>query len=243
MAADVSTTGNSNAANTSSGMKSTSSRVLTLIVAATRDLGIGRDGGLPWPQLKQEMGYFARITKRPSSSHSQNTVNAVVMGRKTWDSIPPKFRPLKGRLNLVVSRSMTSEKSDAGPDGPIVVSGIQQAMNVLDERSKSTSENAQSIGDVFIIGGSSIYDSALSLPQTKRVLLTKIKHPQYECDTFFPLDLDGEEAKEQGWRRKSWHHLVEFAGGEEAVGGKEVVAHEGHVKEGIVEWEYCLYER
>ena len=79
---------------------------LTLILAATPNLGIGNSGGLPWPQLKKEMGFFARVTKRTSPSTSTEGVkkmNAVLMGRKTWESIPPKFRPLKDRLNIVIT--------------------------------------------------------------------------------------------------------------------------------------------
>jgi len=209
-------------------------RTLTLIVAATKDLGIGRDGGLPWPQLKQEMGYFARVTKRPSPTQPK-TINAVVMGRKTWDSIPPKFRPLKGRLNVVISRSMKQETTASESDGPLIVSGIEEALEALDKRGEDDSKGIQTIGDVFIIGGSSVYDLAFSLPQTKRVLLTKIKKPDYTCDTFFPLDLDSEQAKEDGWQRKTWEELLRFAGGE--------ADNDEHVKEGEVEWEYCLYER
>lgn len=105
---------------------------LTLVLAATRSMGIGANGTLPWTGLKKEMAYFARVTKRlpphvyrllsalrlhsslmPEQA-SANAVNAVVMGRKTWDSIPPKFRPLKGRLNIVISRSASSQPLAGG---------------------------------------------------------------------------------------------------------------------------------
>ena len=73
----------------------------TLIVAATPEMGVGQSGTLPWPSIKAEMAYFARVTRRAPAQQ----VNAVVMGRRTWESIPPKFRPLKGRRNVVVSRN------------------------------------------------------------------------------------------------------------------------------------------
>ncbi len=73
---------------------------LTLIVAATISNGIGRNAGLPW-RLPQEMAYFARVT----SNAPEGTANAVVMGRNTWESIPIKFRPLKNRINVVISRN------------------------------------------------------------------------------------------------------------------------------------------
>ena len=72
-----------------------------LIVAACgKSLGIGLNGELPW-RLKSEMKYFAETTSRTIDS---NKINAVIMGRKTWESIPLKFRPLKNRLNVVLSR-------------------------------------------------------------------------------------------------------------------------------------------
>ncbi|UKZ63451.1 uncharacterized protein TrAtP1_004681 [Trichoderma atroviride] len=64
---------------------------LTLIVAATRSMGIGFQGTMPWKGLKKEMQYFARVTTRVPTS-SQTIQNAVIMGRKTWDSIPPQIQ-------------------------------------------------------------------------------------------------------------------------------------------------------
>jgi dihydrofolate reductase len=221
-------------------------RVLTLIVATTKDLGIGKDGGLPWPQLKQEMGYFARVTKRQPTTISGHikSINAVVMGRKTWDSIPTKFRPLKGRLNVVISRSMKHEAAhDKVQEWPMVVGSLESAMHALQTQEEDSRADNPLIGDVFVIGGSSIYDSALALPEAKRVLLTKIKNPEYACDTYFPLNLDAEQAKDDGWRKKSWTQLVDFAGGEAVVGGQDVMEQEGCLSEGEVNWEYCLYER
>nr|GAT44172.1 predicted protein [Mycena chlorophos] len=75
---------------------------LTLIVAATKANGIGQNGQLPW-RLPKEMAYFARATTNAPADSS----NAVVMGRNTWESIPTKFRPLKSRHNVVVSRNPT----------------------------------------------------------------------------------------------------------------------------------------
>lgn len=74
-----------------------------LVVAATKDsFGIGKDGTMPW-KLPGDMAYFKALTSQTRDSKKQN---AVIMGRKTWDSIPAKFRPLPGRINVILSRSM-----------------------------------------------------------------------------------------------------------------------------------------
>jgi len=77
---------------------------VTLIVAATTNNGIGQAGKLPW-RLPQEMQYFARVTTgKGDIPDGERKKNAVVMGRMTWESIPRRFRPLAGRINLVVSQ-------------------------------------------------------------------------------------------------------------------------------------------
>ncbi len=78
------------------------SRPVNLIVAATARGGIGKDGRLPW-ELPTDMAFFRTTTLATSGAAGKQ--NAVVMGRKTWASIPAKFRPLKGRLNVVLSTS------------------------------------------------------------------------------------------------------------------------------------------
>lgn len=90
---------------------------LTLIAALSPSNGLGVSGGLAW-SLKGEMAYFRKATSFvPLPSHSAAGAetkgkgkNAVIMGRNTWESIPPKFRPLKGRINVVVSRTTGEER-------------------------------------------------------------------------------------------------------------------------------------
>jgi len=88
-------------------------RTFSIVVAADRAMGIGKNGGLPW-RLRKDMAFFAKITSKVVASSSdansnedeltQQRVNACIMGRKTWESIPAKFRPLAGRFNVIVSR-------------------------------------------------------------------------------------------------------------------------------------------
>ncbi|KAF2624767.1 hypothetical protein BU25DRAFT_347356 [Macroventuria anomochaeta] len=220
------------------------SKSLTLILATTPTLGIGKGGGLPWPQLKKEMGYFARVTKRTSPTgisegdaageiaNKRQRVNAVVMGRKTWDSIPERLRPLRGRVNVVVTRSVDGfrgklegeKQGEEGVEGPIVVGSVADALAQL-----QGDRVGAEVDKVMVIGGASIYEQALKLREARHVLLTKIQK-EYECDTFFSEDLGGD-----GWRKASESELKEFTG-EEFEDGVEI-------EEKGVRFEFCLYNR
>lgn len=190
------------------------------------------------------MGYFARVTKRTSPTGisegdaagematKRQRVNAVVMGRKTWDSIPEKFRPLKGRVNVVVTRSVDAFKSQLPsstqdtPDveGPLVAGSVLDALAQL-----QSDRVGLEVDKVMVIGGASIYEQALQLKEARHVLLTKIQQ-EYECDTHFSEDLDG-----QGWRKAGEQELKEFTG-EEFEDGTEI-------EEKGVKFEFCLYNK
>nr|XP_027213456.1 dihydrofolate reductase-like isoform X2 [Penaeus vannamei] len=146
---------------------------LNIIVAACENHGIGINGELPW-KLREEMKYFSRMTKATKSLEKQN---AVMMGRKTWESIPAKFRPLPGRLNLVIS----SRAKDPGPEfnGSTVCASFKEA---IDEVQSRTDE----VESLWAIGGSSIYEMALESEHLHRIYLTRILK-DFECDTFLPL--------------------------------------------------------
>ncbi|KAF6818920.1 dihydrofolate reductase [Colletotrichum sojae] len=202
---------------------------LTLIVAATRNMGIGAKGGLPWTGLKKEMAYFARVTKRLPSQAPSNAKNAVIMGRKTWDSIPPRFRPLKGRVNIVISRSHpawdpSSPQAVDLEKEPVKVGSLEQALAFLRSR-----EGASDVGKVFVIGGAQIYAAALELAEARRVLLTRVLG-EFECDAFFPLEL----GTAQGWERKEKGEL-------DAWVGEEVEA--GEIEENGTRYEFLMWEK
>ncbi|KAM0060344.1 putative dihydrofolate reductase, Thymidylate synthase [Helianthus debilis subsp. tardiflorus] len=80
-----------------------SQRTYQVVVAATRDMGIGKNGKLPW-KLPSDLKFFKEIT---TSTSGPTKKNAVTMGRKTCDSIPFQYRPLSGRLNVVLTQSTT----------------------------------------------------------------------------------------------------------------------------------------
>ena len=212
---------------------------LTLIVAATAKNGIGKNGGLPWPMLKKEMAYFARVTKR-LSQHLQNQTdssrpaqNVVIMGRKTWDSIPPKFRPLKDRTNLIISSQSADSLSGANHEDVLVATSIEAGIKDLLARSQEG--KFKPVGKVFVIGGAGIYDAALKMEQARHVLLTRIRN-DYECDTVFPTDLD--ESGTNNWVKKSHADLEGFVG--ESLEDAEVEEEAGGQ---TVRYRFCLYER
>lgn len=140
-----------------------------IVVAADARRGIGRAGALPW-KLAADMEYFRRLT---SSTGEPGRRNAVVMGRKTWQSIPDRFRPLKGRLNIVLSAS----SSLSLPDGVLHCRSLEQALKAAEEHQAEK---------VFVIGGAEVYALALDHPSLARVYMTEIEG-DHRCDTFFPV--------------------------------------------------------
>jgi len=182
------------------------------------------------------------------------------MGRKTWDSIPPKFRPLKGRLNIVISRSATlptttttttttPESGEAAEEGPIMAPSLEQALSYLRSRQQSASSSSPSTGSstsspqavvdrVFVIGGGQIYAAALALKETRRILLTSVSSPDFECDTFFPLKLAGSNGEAAGgqWKKRSADELTEWTGEDEAVVG-------GVQEEAGTRYEFQMWEK
>ena len=207
---------------------------LTIIVAATPSNGIGQTGGLPWPMLKKDMAYFARVTKRvPTSLQAGETIsrrNVVIMGRKTWESIPPRLRPLKDRTNVVISTQTRTQLEL--PEDVILASSIISGLEALDRR--VASGDALPVGRAFVIGGSSIYRAALELAETKHLLMTSIDK-DFECDTKFPVNLNDPSS---GWQRQSHDDLQKYV--DEDVAAVPVT--EGENGQAIT-YEFRLYER
>ncbi|QPH00553.1 hypothetical protein C2857_004278 [Epichloe festucae Fl1] len=198
---------------------------VTLIVAATRSMGIGLNGTMPWTGLRKEMQYFARVTSRVAPQAPPDAINAVIMGRKTWDSIPPRLRPLRDRLNIVVSRSPPPPPPPGpGPSEPVRVTSLDQAL--------ACARDHPLVSRVFVMGGGQVYGEALGRTEARRVLLTRIEG-EYECDTFFGVDLGSERAGEAGWTRKSAGEWRDWTGEE----GEEVGEEAG------VRYEWQMWER
>ena len=156
----------------------------SIVVAATNSFGIGRKGDLPW-KIAEDMNYFKKITTSivvdkiyPSNL---NRMNVVIMGRKTYESIPTKFRPLAGRLNVILSKNENLRNSMDIPDNVIVSKSLSDALELL-----ATEEYKDIVSDVFVIGGGQIYSEAIHSSYCSKIYLTEILTDIPDLDTFFP---------------------------------------------------------
>jgi dihydrofolate reductase len=127
---------------------------ISFVVAVSRNGVIGRNGGLPW-HISTDLKRFKAITMG----------KPLVMGRKTWESLPKK--PLPGRVNIVITR-----QKNYRAEGAIVVTDVPSALEAAGEAE-----------EICVIGGGEIFD--MFLPQTDRIYLTEVDL-EVEGDTFFP---------------------------------------------------------
>ncbi|CAL8261673.1 unnamed protein product [Boreogadus saida] len=152
------------------------SRVLNCIVAVCPDGGIGYKGDLPWhpTRLNNEFKHFRRltVTRTPGAEDKQNV---VIMGRKTWSSIPEKNRPLNDRINIVLSRQLEAPPSGAHH----LARDLPSALRLLDGPEGLLADQ------VWLIGGSSMYSEVMENPCPRRLFVTRILK-QFPSDTFFP---------------------------------------------------------
>ncbi len=129
---------------------------LGLIYARSRNGAIGKGGVLPW-RLPEDLAHFKRVTMG----------HPVIMGRKTWESVPPKFRPLPGRTNIVVTR-----QADWNETGAVRVSSLEEALAAC-----------PSLDEAWVIGGADIF--ALALPLASTLEVTEID-ADFDGDVFMP---------------------------------------------------------
>jgi dihydrofolate reductase len=133
-------------------------------VARSRNGVIGRDGGLPW-RLKSDMALFKQLTLG----------KPVIMGRKTWESLPR--RPLPGRLNIVITRDGSYADMDRA-HGALVCERFDEAVQIAREQAED-----DGVSEVCVIGGAALF--ALALPKARRIYLTEVD-ADVEGDVVFP---------------------------------------------------------
>ena len=123
--------------------------------------------------------FFARLKTEPQlPMPDPNLRNAVLMGRNTWESLPPAYKPLPGRVNGVLSRGGTQ----GGAGTHKVFGDLDQALQELDRD--------ESVSEVYVIGGAQIYADALRSPACGRIYATTVES-EFPCDVFFPDNPDG----------------------------------------------------
>lgn len=148
-----------------------------IIIAAVAENGaIGKDGEIPW-HIPEDLKHF----KQKTAGHP------VIMGRKTFESLPENFRPLPNRTNIVLTRS------DMNKEGIRIAGSLEEAYSIAEELDDKA----------FIIGGASVYEQALT--EADKMEITEVKK-EVDGDTFFP-DFDREEWDEE--KRES-HEEFDF---------------------------------
>lgn len=133
-------------------------RSISIVVAVSLNNAIGYGGKLPWDNLSADMKRFKELTMG----------HAVIMGRKTWESLPPRFRPLPGRHNIIISRKLPGR---SGITCSVAASFEDALFYALEDK------------QVLVIGGREIFE--LALPLATRIYMTVV-HGVFAADTFFP---------------------------------------------------------
>tara|TARA_B100000945_G_scaffold263336_1_gene222110 strand:+ start:626 stop:1129 length:504 start_codon:yes stop_codon:yes gene_type:complete len=134
--------------------------IVSIIVAASTNNVIGKDNDLIW-HMPNDMNFFKETTQ----------ARHVIMGRKNFESIPHKFRPLPNRTNIIVTRDVNYRAEDV-----LVVNSLEDGIDFA----KSNNEI-----EAFVIGGGEIYKLALERNLIDKIYLTRIHH-NFEGDTYFP---------------------------------------------------------
>lgn len=198
---------------------------LTLILAATTPkLGIGYNGTLSW-HLPSELKYFRAVTLQQT----------VIMGRATWESIPPKFRPLPRRDNIIVSRSLAAS-------APEPVSGTAPRTLFCDSLTAALAAAAESpTKRIYIIGGAQLYNSVLQLAASPagaaldvRVLMTEVARAdgaEIPCDTFFTGFVPAQ------WQKQPNAELVQF------LDNEAIDVPQGKIAENDYEFEFTYWTK
>lgn len=149
---------------------------ISMIAAVSENRVIGKDNDMVW-SLPDDMKFFMQKT----SGHN------VIMGRKNYESLPPKYRPLPNRVNIIMTRN-----SEYNVQGAMVVGSLPEALKIAEDNKEE---------EVFIIGGGEIYKLGLEIADV--MYITEIKS-EFEGDAFFP------EFNQNAWQEvERIHHPVD----------------------------------
>ena len=153
---------------------------MEIFVAVGKNFEIGKNNQLPWNTIKEDMVRF----KNQTIGCDEKNINAVIMGRKTWESIPSKFRPLKNRINIVLSKNENYLLEYANKNE----NDLHKVFTSLNESIKYLM-NIPNLQKTFVIGGSHLYNEVLESDIVSYIHITKIEK-EYDADTYFPNILE-----------------------------------------------------
>ena len=145
----------------------------SIILAVDDKNWLWKNNDLAW-KISADLKYFKNIT---SSTTDLAKMNAIVMWRKTRESIPSKYRPLPQRLNCILTRGIKNDDIGSPIDDFVLY------FNSL-ERCLSELESKENVENIFIIGWANLYNQVLDNPMLDKIYLTKVKW-DYDCDVFF----------------------------------------------------------
>lgn len=178
----------------------------------------------PW-RLPADLKHFAKITTEAPEPTQRN---AVVMGRKTWESIPDQYRPLPNRINVVLSRSARSLSIEL-PPGVIAADSMGDAMQQLSEQFAP-----DAVGDVYVIGGAQVYEQAIQEGWVDRVIYTEVSNlpKDIRFDAFFP------ELDKSQWEKQPYYDEKENGQGVDGKSGIHYTFLQFHRKRNVEELQY-----
>ena len=144
-----------------------------LIAAIDSNYGIGYHNKLPW-NIKEDMEYFKKITTSNKS--------IVIMGKNTWLSIPPNYKPLVNRINMIItsSESILNYRTNDFKENTLLFKNLEDCLSVI--------KDIYNDYNVWVIGGEQLYREAISRSECKYIYLTYLCKTRntYKCDKFFP---------------------------------------------------------
>ena len=170
-------------------------KCFNIVAAATRKNGIGYKGGLPWKSIPEDMKHYRKLiawniktetsssfpyfyqsvlTQKNEKIILKGKRNAVIMGKGTWDSLPPKTKPYKENLNIVLSKENLHNSDN--------LKSASSFLNALE-----IAERDPSVNEIFIIGGQNVYEQAISFHnRCKAIYLTRV-WKDFKADKYFPI--------------------------------------------------------
>ena len=146
----------------------------SIVVAMDARYGIGKDGRLPW-HLSDDLKHFKTITTKTQHAEKRN---AVIMGRRTWESLPSGYKPLPQRVNIVLTQQ----------ENYVLSMQVYKASSLSQSLELAVTQLKFIVEEIFVIGGGKVFEEAILHPFCRKIYATHIMET-FNCDTYFPKEL------------------------------------------------------